>query len=75
MPEIRMGCECMIMIKYPFACLIYILCVTVFESATKINLPLVFCHHGPFKKKEKKINGSSNVFSRRSIQRDVVDSR
>ena len=39
-----MGRECVLVIKYPFACLIYmyILCATVFKSATKINLPLVF---------------------------------
>ena len=55
MPKIRMGCECLFMIKYPFVCLIYIMCVTVFESATKINLPLVLCHHGPLKNKFKKI--------------------
>ena len=30
------------------------MCVTVFESAVKINLPLVLCHHGPLKKKKKK---------------------
>ena len=30
------------------------MCVTMFESAMKINLPLVLCHHGPLKKKKKK---------------------
>ena len=30
---------------------VYIKCVIVFESAIKINLPLVFCHHGALNKK------------------------
>ena len=51
------------------------MCVTVFESAMKINLPLVLCHHGPFKKKYCSARcplvlawTSSDVFSSKSFR-------